>query len=242
MIFQGFNDILCLTQPEIIEEIHTQYIEAGLTSLKPIHSTPQPSPLLTITWSTWHMKSIWSLRVLLERRQIRLFKRMVGYVGLQAIGPTNRTASISPKVEDPGYRNVSFEELAECYFEAAKGLMDGGADVLLIETIFDTLNAKAALVGVQRLEEETGQAIPIMLSGTITDSSGRTLSGQTTTAFWNSVRHVNPLSVGLIVHWEQMNSANMLQNFLRCRMYLYQLIQMLDYQMSLESTMIRRVC
>ena len=114
-----------------------------------------------------------------------------------AIGPTNRTASISPKVEDPGYRNVSFEELADCYYEAAKGLLDGGADVLLIETIFDTLNAKAALVGVQRLENTLGYEIPIMLSGTITDSSGRTLSGQTTTAFWNSVRHVNPLSVGL---------------------------------------------
>ena len=159
-----------------------------------------------------------------------------------AIGPTNRTASISPKVEDPGYRNVSFEELASCYFEAAKGLLDGGADVLLIETIFDTLNAKAALVGVQRLEAETERAIPIMLSGTITDSSGRTLSGQTTTAFWNSVRHVNPLSVGLIVLWVLMNCVNMFPNCRLFPMSLFRPIQTLDYRMNSVNMTTRLVC
>ena len=195
---QGFNDILCLTQPDIIEEIHTQYINAGadLIETNTFNAT-------TIAAADYHLEHL-AYEINFEASRLarnatdRAFEsdgKLRWVAG--AIGPTNRTASISPKVEDPGYRNVSFEELAECYYEAAKGLLDGGADVLLIETIFDTLNAKAALVGVQRLEKALGYEIPIMLSGTITDSSGRTLSGQTTTAFWNSVRHVNPLSVGL---------------------------------------------
>ena len=195
---QGFNDILCLTQPQIIEEIHKQYIDAGadLIETNTFNAT-------TIAAADYHMEHL-AYEINFEAAKVArqatdaAFEqsgRMCWVAG--AIGPTNRTASISPKVEDPGFRNVSFEELAGCYFEAAKGLLDGGADVLLIETIFDTLNAKAALVGVQRLEIELDRKIPIMLSGTITDSSGRTLSGQTTTAFWNSVRHVNPLSVGL---------------------------------------------
>ena len=114
-----------------------------------------------------------------------------------ALGPTNRTASISPDVNDPASRNISFDELVEAYGEAARGLLDGGADLLLIETIFDTLNAKAAIFAVENLFERRGDRVPVMISGTITDASGRTLSGQTTEAFWHSVAHARPLSVGL---------------------------------------------
>src|SRR5688500_3769597 len=114
-----------------------------------------------------------------------------------ALGPTSRTASISPDVNDPGARNVTFDELVEAYLTQANGLVDGGSDVLLIETIFDTLNAKAAIFALETLFEERGRRWPVMVSGTITDASGRTLSGQVTEAFWNSVRHVRPLLVGL---------------------------------------------
>ena len=114
-----------------------------------------------------------------------------------ALGPTNRTASLSPDVNNPGFRNITFDELAESYAEAARGLVEGGVDLLLVETIFDTLNAKAAIFGITAYLEEEGLDVPIMISGTITDASGRTLSGQVTEAFWNSVRHANPISVGL---------------------------------------------
>jgi 5-methyltetrahydrofolate--homocysteine methyltransferase len=114
-----------------------------------------------------------------------------------AMGPTNRTCSISPDVNDPGYRNVSFDELRVAYKSAAKGLLEGGVDILIVETIFDTLNAKAALFAIEELFDEQGWKVPVMISGTLTDASGRTLSGQTAEAFWNSVRHVNPFSVGL---------------------------------------------
>ena len=114
-----------------------------------------------------------------------------------ALGPTNRTATISPDVNDPGFRNVSFDELVAAYGEAIDGLIDGGVDLLLVETVFDTLNAKAALFAVDEAFERRGKRLPIIVSGTITDASGRTLSGQTTEAFWNSVRHARPLAVGL---------------------------------------------
>lgn len=113
------------------------------------------------------------------------------------LGPTSRTCSLSPDVNNPGYRNVTFDELVENYSEATKGLIEGGADLILIETIFDTLNAKAAIFAVQGVFEELGIELPIMISGTITDASGRTLSGQTTEAFWNSISHAKPISVGL---------------------------------------------
>ena len=114
-----------------------------------------------------------------------------------ALGPTNRTGSISPDVNDPGMRNVTYDELREAYAEATRGLIEGGADIILVETIFDTLNAKAAVHAVQDVFEETGITLPLMISGTITDKSGRTLSGQTTEAFWNSLRHAKPFAVGL---------------------------------------------
>ena len=114
-----------------------------------------------------------------------------------ALGPTNRTASISPDVNNPGYRAVTFDDLRISYAEAARGLIAGGADILLVETIFDTLNAKAALFAIEEVFEEIGKVLPVMISGTITDLSGRTLSGQTPEAFWNSVKHTNPLTIGL---------------------------------------------
>src|SRR5690606_26128258 len=113
------------------------------------------------------------------------------------LGPTNRTASISPDVNDPGYRNVTFDELVAAYTDAVRGLVDGGADILLIETVFDTLNCKAAIYAIEQYFERARLRLPVMISGTITDASGRTLSGQTVEAFWNSVRHARPLSVGL---------------------------------------------
>ena len=113
------------------------------------------------------------------------------------LGPTTRTASISPDVNDPGFRNINFDELVEGYTEAVRGLLDGGADLLMVETIFDTLNAKAALFAIEQYFEQHKVRVPIMISGTITDASGRTLSGQTTEAFWNSLSHAKPLSIGL---------------------------------------------
>jgi 5-methyltetrahydrofolate--homocysteine methyltransferase len=113
------------------------------------------------------------------------------------LGPTNRTASISPKVEDPSFRNITFDELVDTYSTATRALIDGGADLILVETIFDTLNAKAALYAIDVVSQALGEPIEIMISGTITDASGRTLSGQTTESFWYSVRHANPISVGL---------------------------------------------
>ncbi len=195
---QGFNDILCLTQPQIIEEIHKAYLDAGadIVETNTFNAT-------SIAAADYQMQSLaYEINVeaaKVARRAVAAKQEEDGITRwvAGAIGPTNRTASISPKVEDPAYRNVSFEDLVTCYREAARGLMDGGADVLLVETVFDTLNAKAAVAAIQRLEKEQQSPIPILLSGTITDASGRTLSGQTATAFWNSLRHANPISIGL---------------------------------------------
>lgn len=129
------------------------------------------------------------------------------------LGPTNRTASISPDVNDPGFRNVTFMELVEAYSEATRGLIEGGADLIMIETIFDTLNAKAAVFAIENVFEEIGVELPIMISGTITDASGRTLSGQTTEAFYNSLCHAKPLTFGLNCALVRKSFANMPSNF-----------------------------
>src|SRR5215204_1022958 len=196
---KGNNDLLSITQPRIIRDIHEAVMEAGadLIETNTFNST-------SISQADYGMEDLVyelnyeSARVareaadgFTEKTQDR--PRFVA----GAIGPTSRTASLSPDVNNPGFRNVTFDELKEAYREAAKGLVDGGADVLLVETIFDTLNAKAAIFGIKELLEEEGVEAPIMVSGTITDASGRTLSGQTTEAFWNSVRHAEPISVGL---------------------------------------------
>jgi 5-methyltetrahydrofolate--homocysteine methyltransferase len=194
---KGNNDLLVLTQPDIILGIHREYLKAGadLIETNTFNST-------TIALHDYGMEA---LAYELNLEAAKLARRAADEFSTKdkprfvagAIGPTNRTASISPDVNDPGYRNVSYEGLVTAYVEQARGLVDGGADVLLIETIFDTLNAKAAIFACETLFDEIGIRYPVILSGTITDASGRTLSGQTTEAFWNAIRHARPLAVGL---------------------------------------------
>ncbi|MDF3043773.1 MAG: metH [Ornithinibacter sp.] len=196
---QGNNDLLSLSRPEIVREIHHAYLEAGADLLETNTFNAQ-----RISLADYGMEGLaYELNVAaasLARAECDAMTRRTPdrprWV-LGAIGPTNRTASISPDVNDPGARNVTFDELVEAYLEQARGLVDGGADVLLVETIFDTLNAKAAIFALETLFEEHDRRWPVMISGTITDASGRTLSGQVTEAFWYSVRHARPLAVGL---------------------------------------------
>ncbi len=196
---RGNNDLLTLTQPDAIREIHQAYLAAGADLVETNTFNAQK-----ISLADYGMEP---LAYELNLASARLAREACDAVTAEtpdrprfvagALGPTNRTASISPDVNDPGARNVTYEQLVEAYLEQANGLVDGGADLLLIETIFDTLNAKAAVFALETLFEERGRRWPVMISGTITDASGRTLSGQVTEAFWNSVRHARPLLVGL---------------------------------------------
>ena len=194
---KGNNDLLSLTAPDVIEGIHREYLEAGADIVETNTFNAQ-----RISLADYEMSD---LAYELNLESARLARRAADSVTTPgrrcyvagAIGPTNRTASISPDVNDPGKRNVSFDELVEAYLEQARGLADGGVDLMLVETIFDTLNAKAAIFALDVLFEERARRWPIIISGTITDASGRTLSGQTTEAFWNSVRHAKPLAIGL---------------------------------------------
>ncbi|WP_395697152.1 methionine synthase [Methylocella sp.] len=195
---RGNNDLLSLTQPEAIEAIHRAYVDAGadVIATNTFNST-------RISQADYGMQE---LVAELNRESARLARRAADAAQAKdgrrrfvagALGPTSRTASISPDVNDPGFRAVSFDELRACYDEAARALIEGGVDLLLIETIFDTLNAKAAVCGVRDAFAALGVETPIMISGTITDLSGRTLSGQTPTAFWHSLRHADPITIGL---------------------------------------------
>ncbi|MFG1931978.1 methionine synthase [Mycobacterium sp. NPDC048908] len=194
---QGNNDLLTLTQPQIIEGIHREYLEAGADILETNTFNAN-----AISLSDYGMAELaYELNyagAALARKACDEFStaEKPRYVA-GALGPTTRTASISPDVNDPGARNVSYDELVAAYHDAARGLVDGGADLLIVETIFDTLNAKAAIFAIETLFEERGRRWPVIISGTITDASGRTLSGQVTEAFWNSIRHARPLAVGL---------------------------------------------
>ena len=194
---QGNNDLLNLTQPQIIEAIHREYLEAGADILETNTFNAN-----AVSLSDYDMADLsYELNyagAALARTACDEFSTpdKPRYVA-GALGPTTRTASISPDVNDPGARNVSYDQLAAAYLEAANGLIDGGADLIIIETIFDTLNAKAAVFALETLFEERGRRWPVIISGTITDASGRTLSGQVTEAFWNSIRHANPIAVGL---------------------------------------------
>jgi 5-methyltetrahydrofolate--homocysteine methyltransferase len=195
---QGNNDLLSLTQPEAIKEIHRKYFEAGadIVETNTFSST-------SIGMSDYQMES---LVYELNYESARLAKEVAEEFTKQnpnkprfvagSIGPTNRTASMSPDVNDPGYRAVTFDDLVEAYSEQVQGLVEGGSDVLLVETIFDTLNAKAALFAIDALKEKNNWKIPVMVSGTITDASGRTLSGQTVESFVISVSHIPLLSIG----------------------------------------------
>jgi 5-methyltetrahydrofolate--homocysteine methyltransferase len=195
---KGNNDLLILTQPEAIEEIHFKYAMAGadIVETNTFSST-------TIAQADYGLESaVHDLNVEGARIVRRALDRATAIDGKPrfvagAVGPTNRTASISPDVNNPGFRAVTFEDLRLAYSQQVNGLIEGGADVILIETIFDTLNAKAAIFACMEAFERTGVALPMMISGTITDASGRTLTGQTPTAFWHSVRHSRPFTVGL---------------------------------------------
>lgn len=195
---KGNNDILSLSQPDIIRDIHKEYLKAGADILE-----TNTFNATSISQADYGMEEfVYELNVAgarLAREAADEYTaknpdkpRFVAGV----VGPTSRTASLSPDVNDPSFRNVSFDELVTTYTEATKGLIEGGADIILIETIFDTLNAKAAIFAIQGVFEEVGTELPISISGTITDASGRTLSGQTAEAFWYSVCHANPISIG----------------------------------------------
>ncbi len=196
---KGNNDLLLLTRPEIIRGIHAEYLAAGADILETCTFNAT-----AVSQADYKLESIvYELNVAGARlaREVcdEFTAREPGKPRFVAgvLGPTSRTASISPDVNDPGYRNTSFDALVETYSEAIRGLTDGGADILLVETIFDTLNAKAALFSIEQFFEKAGRRWPVMISGTITDASGRTLSGQTAEAFWNSLSHIRPLSFGL---------------------------------------------
>jgi 5-methyltetrahydrofolate--homocysteine methyltransferase len=196
---QGNNDILSITQPQIVEAIHKAYLEAGADIIETNTFSGTRIAQADYGMEAYayeiNLKAAQAARKAADAFTAKNPGRPRFVAG--AMGPTNRTASLSPDVNDPGYRAVTFDELRDNYYEQAKGLMDGGADLFLIETVFDTLNAKAALFAIDLLHEERGRELPIMVSGTITDASGRTLSGQTAEAFWISVSHMPLLSVGL---------------------------------------------
>jgi len=200
---KGNNDLLCLTQPQIIKEIHKQYLEAGADIIETNTFNAQ-----RVSLADYQMQDLaYEINLSaakLARQAVAEFthdsqltthgdKFVAG-----AIGPMNKTLSLSPDVNNPGYRALTFDEAMNAYYEQVKGLVEGGADLILIETIFDTLNAKAAIFAVKKYFRDTRQnELPVMISGTITDASGRTLSGQTLEAFYTSVAHAKPLSIGL---------------------------------------------
>jgi len=194
---KGNNELLSLTRPDVITSIHESYLAAGADLIE-----TNTFGATTIAQADYDMAPLAREMNLVSARLARAAcdkystpdkPRFVA----GALGPTPKTASISPDVNDPGARNVNFEELRAAYYEQTEALVEGGADVLLVETIFDTLNAKAALFAIDEYFEASGQRLPILISGTVTDASGRILSGQTVTAFWHSVRHAQPLAIGL---------------------------------------------
>ncbi len=196
---KGNNDLLVLTQPDIIKSIHTEYLEAGADIIE-----TNAFNATRIAMADYGMEDLAReinveatrlARLAADEMTAKTPDRPRYVAGV--LGPTNRTCSISPDVNDPAARNVTFDELVEAYTEATSGLVEGGADLILIETVFDTLNAKAAIFAVEQYFDTQGIRLPVMISGTITDASGRTLSGQTTEAFWNSIRHAQPIAVGL---------------------------------------------
>ena len=196
---KGNNDLLVLTQPEIIGEIHEAYLEAGADILETNTFNAQAISLADYGMEELAYEMNVAAAKIARAAADKWTKKTPDKPRFVAgaVGPTNRTASISPKVSDPGFRNVDFDTLREAYKDQVRGLMDGGADIIIIETIFDTLNAKAAGFATLEVFDEKGVELPVMISGTITDRSGRTLSGQTPEAFWYSMRHLRPFSVGL---------------------------------------------
>ncbi len=195
---QGNNDLLSLTQPDIIQSIHRAYLEAGadIIETNTFNSTSVALSDYQLEVLAFELNFASAELARQARDEHAAHGNNKPRFVAGAIGPTNRTASLSPSVEDPGLRNITFDELVQAYKTSVRGLIEGGVDVLLLETIFDTLNAKAALLAIEEYFQDNDLRLPLMISGTITDASGRTLSGQTPEAFWNSVAHARPLSIG----------------------------------------------
>nr|MCH9849749.1 homocysteine S-methyltransferase family protein [Betaproteobacteria bacterium] len=197
LFVKGNNELLSLTQPQVIQQIHEQYLEAGADIIE-----TNTFGATKVAQDDYHMAElVYEMNVAsaklakaaCEKYSTPEKPRFVA----GTLGPTPKTASISPDVNDPAARNVTFDQLVSAYLEQTRALVEGGADILMVETIFDTLNCKAALFAIDTFFEEVGYKMPLMISGTVTDASGRILSGQTVTAFWHSVRHAKPLTVGL---------------------------------------------
>jgi len=194
---KGNNELLSLTRPDVIQDIHEGYLAAGADMIE-----TNTFGATTIAQADYDMAD---LAIEMNRTSAALARAACDKFStldktryaVGALGPTPKTASISPDVNDPGARNVDFETLRKAYYEQTQALVEGGVDVLLVETIFDTLNAKAALFAIEEYFEASGERLPLIISGTVTDASGRILSGQTVTAFWHSVRHARPLAIGL---------------------------------------------
>jgi 5-methyltetrahydrofolate--homocysteine methyltransferase len=194
---KGNNELLSLTRPDVIRDIHEGYLAAGADMIET--NTFGATTIAQADYDMQHLTREMNLQsAQLARAACDKFSTpdKPRYV-VGALGPTPKTASISPDVNDAGARNVTFEELRAAYYEQVEALVEGGSDVLLVETIFDTLNAKAALFAIEEFFEASGERLPLIISGTVTDASGRILSGQTVTAFWHSVRHAQPLAIGL---------------------------------------------
>ena len=196
---KGNNDLLCLTRPDVVLDIHRAYLRAGadIVETNSFNSTAisQADYGMEALARELNREAARLARIAADEAMAAIPERPRWVAG--ALGPTNRTASISPDVNNAAFRNVTFDALRAAYGEAARGLLEGGADLLLVETVFDTLNVKAALFAIDELFEEQGASVPVIVSGTITDMSGRTLSGQTVEAFWNSIHHARPFAVGL---------------------------------------------
>src|SRR3569833_1572488 len=192
------NDLLILTQPQAIEDIHAAYLRAGadIVATNTFSTTTNAQADYDLSDIVYEMAREGARLAANAARPVAAEDGKPRFVA-GAIGPTNRTASISPDVSNPGYRAVTFDDLRKSYGEQVNGMLDGGVDLLLVETIFDTLHAKAAIYAIDEICAERGVDVPLMISGTITDRSGRLLSGQTPGAFWNSVRHANPVTIGL---------------------------------------------
>jgi 5-methyltetrahydrofolate--homocysteine methyltransferase len=194
---KGNNDLLSITRPDVIQSIHEGYLAAGADIIET--NTFGATTIAQADYDMAHLAremNVASARLAKAAAQKFSTADKPRFVA-GALGPTPKTASISPDVNDPGARNTSFDELHAAYYEEVEGLVEGGADLLLVETIFDTLNAKAALFAIDEFFEVSGERLPLIISGTVTDASGRVLSGQTVTAFWQSVRHAEPLAIGL---------------------------------------------
>ncbi len=198
---KGNNDLLCLTQPHIIKGIHKEYLAAGAQIIETNTFNSQ-----RVSLADYGMQELsYEINVAASRLAKEAIAEHIAdcklpiadYFIAGAIGPMNKTLSLSPDVNRPGYRAVTFDEVADAYYEQVRGLVDGGADILMVETIFDTLNAKAAIYAINRFFDESNRKLPVMISGTITDASGRTLSGQVLEAFYISVMHAEPISIGL---------------------------------------------